>query len=113
MTSVKTQIPYEYYSLKFCRPAGGVHYRSENLGKYGLFSGTGLPTVTSGSVLYSCVAICALSVGEVLRGDRISNTPYVVSCMLFSIFAVGDFAFNFVCERFTSLLEAVWCFHLT
>ena len=33
MTSVKTQIPYEYYSLAFCKPEGGVHYRTENLGK--------------------------------------------------------------------------------
>lgn len=48
MTSVHTQLPYEYYSLPFCLPKGGlqfVHYKSENL-------------------------------GEVLRGDRIVNTPY-------------------------------------
>lgn len=31
MTSVKTQIPYEYYSLPFCKPEK-VEYRSENLG---------------------------------------------------------------------------------
>lgn len=50
MTSVHTQLPYEYYSLPFCLPKGGlqfVHYKSENL-------------------------------GEVLRGDRIVNTPYDV-----------------------------------
>ncbi|KAJ8915612.1 hypothetical protein NQ315_003396 [Exocentrus adspersus] len=49
MTSVHTQLPYEYYSLPFCLPKGGldaIHYKSENL-------------------------------GEVLRGDRIVNTPYV------------------------------------
>jgi len=44
MTSSKTQLPYEYYSLKFCRPSK-IEYQSENL-------------------------------GEVLRGDRIVNTPY-------------------------------------
>ena len=33
MTSVKTQIPYEYYSLPFCKPSDGIEYRSENLGK--------------------------------------------------------------------------------
>ncbi|XP_065176697.1 transmembrane 9 superfamily member 4-like [Sycon ciliatum] len=49
MTSVKTQIPYEYYSLPFCKPEI-VHYRSENL-------------------------------GEVLRGDRISNTLYTLSTL--------------------------------
>lgn len=50
MTSIHTQLPYEYYSLPFCLPKGGlnaIHYKSENL-------------------------------GEVLRGDRIVNTPYIV-----------------------------------
>ncbi|XP_050512537.1 transmembrane 9 superfamily member 4 [Diabrotica virgifera virgifera] len=50
MTSIHTQLPYEYYSLPFCLPKGGsenIQYKSENL-------------------------------GEVLRGDRIVNTPYVV-----------------------------------
>lgn len=50
MTSIHTQLPYEYYSLPFCLPKNGsnsIHYKSENL-------------------------------GEVLRGDRIVNTPYDV-----------------------------------
>lgn len=48
MTSVLTQLPYEYYSLQFCLPKNGtIVYKSENL-------------------------------GEVLRGDRIVNTPYDV-----------------------------------
>lgn len=48
MTSIHTQLPYEYYSLPFCVPKNGdKHYKSENL-------------------------------GEVLRGDRIVNTPYDV-----------------------------------
>lgn len=48
MTSTRTQLPYEYYSLKFCLPKNGtLVYKSENL-------------------------------GEVLRGDRIVNTPYEV-----------------------------------
>ncbi|KAJ8306195.1 hypothetical protein KUTeg_016740 [Tegillarca granosa] len=45
MESVKTQLPYEYYSLPFCQPKNGIVYKAENL-------------------------------GEVLRGDRIVNTPY-------------------------------------
>lgn len=49
MTSTKTQLPYEYYSLPFCLPKNGTFiYKSENL-------------------------------GEVLRGDRIVNTPYEVN----------------------------------
>ncbi|XP_077991140.1 transmembrane 9 superfamily member 4-like [Glandiceps talaboti] len=57
MTSTKTQLPYEYYSLPFCKPEGDLHFKPENL-------------------------------GEVLRGDRIVNTPYKVkmkheeSCMV-------------------------------
>lgn len=48
MTSSRTQLPYQYYSLQFCLPKNGtLIYKSENL-------------------------------GEVLRGDRIVNTPYEV-----------------------------------
>ena len=48
MTSVKRQLPYDYYSLPFCKPGGGkLRYKPENL-------------------------------GEILRGDRIVNTPYEV-----------------------------------
>lgn len=46
MTSIHTQLPYEYYSLRFCLPKK-KQYKSENL-------------------------------GEVLRGDRIVNTPYEI-----------------------------------
>uniref|UniRef100_A0A4W5KI53 Transmembrane 9 superfamily member n=1 Tax=Hucho hucho TaxID=62062 RepID=A0A4W5KI53_9TELE len=46
LTSSRTQLPYEYYSLPFCQP-DTVVYKAENL-------------------------------GEVLRGDRIVNTPYSV-----------------------------------
>ncbi|XP_015604774.1 transmembrane 9 superfamily member 4 [Cephus cinctus] len=49
MTSTRTQLPYEYYSLRLCWPKNGTFvYKSENL-------------------------------GEVLRGDRIVNTPYEVA----------------------------------
>ncbi len=48
MTSVKTQLPYEYYhSPVHCKPDSGIKYKSENL-------------------------------GEILRGDRIVNTRYQV-----------------------------------
>ncbi|KAH8328558.1 hypothetical protein KR067_010773, partial [Drosophila pandora] len=48
MTSSRTQLPYQYYSLRFCYPKNGtLIFKSENL-------------------------------GEVLRGDRIVNTPYDV-----------------------------------
>ena len=40
MTSTHTQLPYEYYSLKFCAPKNGTYiYKSENLGKFMLDSG--------------------------------------------------------------------------
>lgn len=47
LTSTKTQLPYSYYSLPYCKPDRIVD-SAENL-------------------------------GEVLRGDRIENSPYVVS----------------------------------
>uniref|UniRef100_A0A2P2MD84 Transmembrane 9 superfamily member n=1 Tax=Rhizophora mucronata TaxID=61149 RepID=A0A2P2MD84_RHIMU len=45
LTSIRTQLPYSYYSLPYCRPSKIVD-NAENL-------------------------------GEVLRGDRIENSPYV------------------------------------
>merc|ERR1711935_877055 len=33
MTSTKTQLPYEYYSLPFCQPEQGVTYQQLNLGE--------------------------------------------------------------------------------
>lgn len=50
LTSTKTQLPYEYYSLPFCKPDRIINM-AENL-------------------------------GEVLRGDRIENSPYKVSPLL-------------------------------
>ena len=50
LTSTKTQLPYSFYSLPFCRPKQIID-STENL-------------------------------GEVLRGDRIENSPYVVSFYL-------------------------------
>jgi transmembrane 9 superfamily protein 2/4 len=47
ITSTKTQLPYEYYSLDYCLPEKIIN-SAENL-------------------------------GEVLRGDIIENSPYVVS----------------------------------
>uniref|UniRef100_A0A914E0N1 Transmembrane 9 superfamily member n=1 Tax=Acrobeloides nanus TaxID=290746 RepID=A0A914E0N1_9BILA len=47
LTSIKTVVPYEYYSLPFCK-SEKIHYKSENF-------------------------------GELLRGDRIVNTPYEIS----------------------------------
>lgn len=34
MTSIKTQLPYEYYSLKFCEPKVEREYKIENLGLF-------------------------------------------------------------------------------
>lgn len=50
LTSTKTQLPYSYYSLPYCRPSE-ILDSAENL-------------------------------GEVLRGDRIENSPYVVSYII-------------------------------
>uniref|UniRef100_A0A0M3IRD0 Transmembrane 9 superfamily member n=2 Tax=Ascaris TaxID=6251 RepID=A0A0M3IRD0_ASCLU len=61
ITSTKTVVPYEYYSLPFCRPTGEIHYKSENL-------------------------------GEVMRGDRIVNTP-------FQVFMRQDIACNTTCSK--------------
>jgi len=46
LTSVKTQLPYEYYVLPFCHK--GINLKAQD----------------------------ALNLGEVLRGTRIYETPY-------------------------------------
>ena len=33
MTSSKTQLPFDYYSLPFCYPQDNVRYKSLNLGE--------------------------------------------------------------------------------
>lgn len=54
LTSTKTQLPYSYYSLPYCKP-GQILDSAENL-------------------------------GEVLRGDRIENSPYVVRLLILITF---------------------------
>ncbi|KAL7298697.1 hypothetical protein TKK_0008456 [Trichogramma kaykai] len=49
MTSTHTQLPYEYYSLPFCLPKNGTLFYKSE------------------------------NLGEILRGDRIVNTPYEVA----------------------------------
>lgn len=68
MTSSLTQLPYDYYTLKFCEPAEGTVYKAENL-------------------------------GEILRGDRIVNTPY-------KIFMDKNIACQFNCKSASS--PVVW-----
>lgn len=34
LSSVHTQLPYDYYSLKYCKPTNGVKSYSENLGEF-------------------------------------------------------------------------------
>jgi len=34
MASIHTQVPYDYYALKFCKPKGGVTQAQENLGEF-------------------------------------------------------------------------------
>lgn len=58
LASVKTQLPYAYYSLPYCKPKK-IEDSAENL-------------------------------GEVLRGDRIENSPYEV-CVSFGLSLLPPF----------------------
>ena len=33
LSSIRTQLPYEYYTMPFCKPKGGVEKVAENLGE--------------------------------------------------------------------------------
>jgi len=59
MTSSKTQLPYEYYSLPFCLPKEGVHYKTENLGE--ILRGDRISTTAYDvemNVGYDCRVLC-------------------------------------------------------
>jgi transmembrane 9 superfamily member 2/4 len=34
LSSIHTQLPYNYYSLKYCKPKEGIKTYSENLGEF-------------------------------------------------------------------------------
>ena len=116
MTSIKTQLPYEYYSLPFCRPVEKIHYKKLNLGTHidlHIHKNSHAIVQEAYLLIYGparsllCIVICSETpflysipylllfiiihsspllvppyAGEVLRGDRIVDTPYMVSCLL-------------------------------
>lgn len=75
LTSSRTQLPYEYYSLPFCKPENVV-YKGENLGK--LFICLTNTSYISLRFILTYAFIALFFIGEVLRGDRIVNTLYNV-----------------------------------
>lgn len=87
LTSSRTQLPYEYYSLPFCKPKK-VFYKGENLGEctaayvisLKLFKFLSYISINIFvMIFFLCVCVVSLLfIGEVLRGDRIVNTLYNV-----------------------------------
>lgn len=90
LTSSRTQLPYEYYSLPFCKPKK-VFYKGENLGEctaayvisLKLFKFLSYISINIFVIFYLFIFLCVcvvslLFIGEVLRGDRIVNTLYNV-----------------------------------
>lgn len=87
LTSSRTQLPYEYYSLPFCKPKEVV-YKGENLGERTaayVISLKLLKLLSYISInifviffLFVFFVVSLLFIGEVLRGDRIVNTLYNV-----------------------------------
>ena len=81
MTSIKTQLPYDYYILPFCSPSEDtIRYKSLNL-------------------------------GEVLRGDRIVNTLYNVNKVfnlyvcVYSLLSFYYFFHYFLLSRYNCTLS--------
>ncbi len=59
MTSSHTQLPYEYYSLPFCKPENGIVYKTENLGE--ILRGDRISTTAYDvemNVGYDCRVLC-------------------------------------------------------
>lgn len=73
LSSTKTQLPYEYYSIPYCRPEKIVS-SAENL-------------------------------GEVLRGDRIENSPY-------EVFRSTPGILEVVCSVIRDLLTEACCLQI-
>jgi len=64
LSSTKTQLPYEYYSLPFCQPETIVN-KAENLGE-----------ARPRRRRRPCPVPSRAAVGQVMRGDRIENSVY-------------------------------------
>ncbi len=65
ITSTQTQIPYDYYSFPFCRPANGVHHYGENLGEF--LTGDRIensPYEIQMKVDQSCSVLCARALNK-------------------------------------------------
>ena len=72
MTSSKTQLPFEYYSLNFCKPPK-VEYQERFHIPFSYWPGKPWIWLADMKILKS------ENLGEVLRGDRIVNTLYNVN----------------------------------
>lgn len=60
MTSVKTQLPYEYYTLPFCQPQDGdVKYKSLNLGKKAYTHFDFMHEMCASIPVFDCNKLCA------------------------------------------------------
>jgi transmembrane 9 superfamily member 2/4 len=65
LTSVHTQLPYDYYSLKFCKPKDGVKPYAENLGE--LLSGDRIENSPYDIAMLeniNCKVLCQVSLKE-------------------------------------------------
>ena len=67
LSSTKTQLPYDYYSLPFCKPPTIVN-SAENLGEASLSRAAQCLWRSTSRARYT----------QVLRGDRIENSVYTV-----------------------------------
>ena len=93
MASIHTQVPYDYYALKFCKPKGGVTQVSQrpraSRGSLQVLVGSPLFSFCPAKVvrreggglslpfLFSPAPQKAQeNLGEFLTGDRIENSPY-------------------------------------
>lgn len=73
LTSSRTQLPYEYYSLPFCKPKA-VFYKGENLGEHNRFVLAALQSGVSQVLCFgSGITLCVLQVR--CCGGIASSTP--------------------------------------
>ena len=69
MTSAHTQLPYDYYAIPFCEPAGGKAYKSQNLGE--ILRGDRIVN-TAYDVRMDTDVGCALLCGSKAKGASVS-----------------------------------------
>lgn len=96
LTSSRTQLPYEYYSLPFCQPSK-ITYKAENLGKF--FSLTAVNLSQGESIGNPDLSIMIITVN-----------PYVALTVCWTLFCIVTYILAYLFNPHNSHREVAAVF---